>query len=90
MPGMWHYDDDESWQEWYDFRAQAHEKEKEYLEVRKSLAESESSLYADPSNEDLKMQVKELRVKLEELEKKEPWLTWPYPPEVLLWGVPHG
>jgi DNA-binding transcriptional regulator GbsR (MarR family) len=84
------YDEDEGWEVWSSFRQEAQRVEKEYLEMRTALRDADAALRKDPGNEELQLQVKELGAKLEELEERAPWLTSPYPIEVLLWGTPHG
>jgi DNA-binding transcriptional regulator GbsR (MarR family) len=84
------YDEDEGWEMWSSLRQEAQGVEKEYLESRTALRDAEAALRRDPGNEELQLRVKKLKAKLEELEEREPWLTSPYPIEVLLWGTPHG
>jgi hypothetical protein len=85
---MWAYDDpDEQWQA---FREEARPIEREYLELRKALRDAEEALRAEPGDEHRNARVDYLRRRLSELEKQAPWLTSETPPEILLWGVPHG
>jgi DNA-binding transcriptional regulator GbsR (MarR family) len=85
---MWFYDEaDELWQT---FRKETQPLEREYLEIRALLRDAEIALRAEPENEHLTARVKYLRKRLEELEKKAPWIAADTPWEVLLWGVPHG
>ena len=85
---MWFYDEaDELWQT---FRKETQPLEREYLEIRVLLRDAEIALRAEPENEHLNARVKYLKKRLEELEKKAPWIFSDTPWEVLLWGVPHG
>ncbi|HEV8681324.1 MAG TPA: hypothetical protein VGS09_00905 [Actinomycetota bacterium] len=84
------YDEDEGWEMWISLRQEGQQVEKEYLETRTALRDAEAALRKDPGNEELQLKVKELGAKVEEIEERAPWLTSPYPIEVLLWGTPHG
>lgn len=87
---MWQYDDEDAWQAWYDFREKAQRVENEHLAIRTAIQDAKEAARADPSNDDLKLRVKELETSLADLERRAPWISWQYPPEVLYWGVPHG
>ncbi len=85
---MWFYDEpDEMWQA---FQKETEPLEKECLELRVLLRDTEAALRDEPENEHLKARVKYLNKRLEELKKKAPWIFADTPWEVLLWGVPHG
>lgn len=85
---MWAYDEpDELLQA---FREEARPVEREYLELRKALRDAEEALRADPGDEHRNAGVAYLKRRLSGLETLAPWLTSETPPEVLLWGVPHG
>lgn len=85
---MWFYDEpDEMWQT---FRKEAEPLEKEYLELRVLLRDAEAALCDEPENEHLKARLGYLKKRLDDLEKKAPWIAADTPWEVLLWGVPHG
>ena len=85
---MWFYDEaDELWQT---FRKETQPLEREYLEIRVLLRDAEIALRAEPGSEHVQARVRYLKKRLEDLEKKAPWIFSDTPWEVLLWGVPHG
>lgn len=84
---MWFYDESEEWQA---FRKEAQPLEREHLELRVMLRDAVNARRTNPEDEYLKARVKYLRKRLEDLEKKAPWISADVPVEVLLWGVPHG
>ncbi len=90
MEGMWFYDEAGELEEWQTFRKGAQELEKKHLEIRVALRDAEAGFRANPGDEALEARVKELRKRLEELDKQFPWLASDVPVEILLWGVPHG
>ncbi len=90
MDVMWFYDDLEELEGWQTFRREAQQVEKEHLEIRVALRDAETALRSAPGNEDLRDRVQQLKEKLEELEKRAPWISADVPVEILLWGVPHG
>lgn len=77
-------------EEWHAFRKLAQPLEKEHLELRVLLQDAEMALRANPENETLKAKVKYLKKRLEELERKAPWISSDAPWEVLLWGGVWG
>jgi len=77
-------------EEWQAFRKEAQPLEREHLEIRVLLHDAEAALRADSENENLKTKVKYLRKRLEELEKKAPWINSDAPLEILLWGGTWG
>ncbi len=85
---MWFYDEPEELLQ--AFRKETLPVEKEYLELRVLLRDTEATLRDNPDDEYLKARVKYLKKRVEELEKKAPWISTDVPFEVLLWGVPHG
>lgn len=85
---MWYYDEPEEL--WQAFRKETQPVEKEYLELRVLLRDTEVALRDNPDEEYLKARVKYLKKRVGELEKKAPWISADFPFEVLLWGVPHG
>ncbi len=90
MSSMWFYDDPEEWEKWRALQEEAMHIEKEHLEVRVALRDTESALRADPGNEHLQARVVELKRRLDELERQAPWISSVFPYEITLWGVPHG
>ena len=85
---MWFYDEPDEL--WHAFRQEVRPLEKEYLELRVLLRDTEVALRDEPENEHLKARVKYLKKRVEDLERKAPWIALEVPIEVLLWGVPHG
>lgn len=85
---MWFYDEvDELWQ---NFREESRQTEREYSELRVALRDADMGLRTSPADEYLQARVKYLRKRLEDLEKRAPWISAEVPIEILLWGVPHG
>ena len=73
-------------EEWQAFRKEAQPLENEHLELRVLLRDAETDLGANPEDEKLKAKVKYLKKRLEELEKKAPWINSDTPLEIQLWG----
>ena len=65
------------------FRKEVQHVEREYLELRVLLRDAEAALRADPEDG-------EMRLRLEDLEERNPWLTSGKAPEVAFWAVPSG
>jgi hypothetical protein len=64
--------------------------EKEYLELRSILRDTEKALRADPDSEYLNKKLTYLAKRLKDLEQKAPRLSSDIPLEIALWGTPHG
>jgi hypothetical protein len=77
-------------EEWQAFRKEAEPLEREHLELRVLLRDAETDLGANPEDEKLKAKVKYLKKRLEELEKKAPWINSDAPLEIQLWGGVWG
>jgi hypothetical protein len=77
-------------EEWQAFRKMVQPTEREHLELRVVLRDAETALRADPGNEHLEAKVKYLKKRLEELEKKAPWISSDASWEILLWGGVWG
>jgi len=90
MDPMWFYDEAGELEEWQAFRKEALPLEREHLETRVALRDAQAALRADPENENPKARMNLLEKRLEELERKAPWISSEVPWEVSLWGVPHG
>lgn len=90
MDAMWFYDDAGEMEEYQAFRKRALHLENEHLKMRVAMRDMEAALRADPGNEDLRNWLKEIKKKLEELDRQAPWISSNVPVEVLLWGAPHG
>jgi hypothetical protein len=87
---MWIYDDVLEEQGFQDLRLEVKRLEKEYLDLRAQLRDTETNLRLDPNNEYLKAKVKYLNKRLKHIEQKGPRLAADYPLEISLFGAPHG
>lgn len=87
---MWLYDDSQDMEEFQRLRGEVKRLEKEYLDLRIQLRDTEVSLRSDPYNEYLKAKVTYLNKRLRDIEKKGPRLAAEYPLEISLFGPPHG
>ena len=88
--GMWLYDDAQEMEEFQVLRREVKRLEKEYLELRALLRDTEEDLRSDLDNEYLQTKVKYLRKRLKDLERKAPRLAADHPLEVSLFAPPHG
>jgi hypothetical protein len=64
--------------------------EREYLELRILLRDAETALRAEPEDEDMRVRVYYLKRRLEELERRHPWIASGTPPEIAFWVPPSG
>jgi hypothetical protein len=64
--------------------------EREYLELRILLRDAETALKAEPEDGDMRVRVYYLKKRLEELERRHPWITSGTPPEIAFWVPPAG
>lgn len=87
---MWFYDEAEEMQNFQFLRKEVRRIEKEYLEIRVLLRDTEKALRADPDNEYLKAKVMYLNKRLKDLERKPPRLSSDIPLEIALFAPPHG
>ena len=87
---MWLYDDCNEMQGYQTLRKEVKRLEREYLDLRIQLRDTETALRSDPDNEYLEAKVKYLNKRLEGLEKMGPRLASDYPLEISLFGPPHG
>jgi len=87
---MWLYDDSQDMEEFQRMRGEVKRLEKEYLDLRIQLRDTEVNLRSDPDNEYLKAKVTYLNKRLRDIEKKGPRLAAEYPLEISLFGPPHG
>jgi hypothetical protein len=87
---MYPYDDPEVLDEIQSFRKEASAVEREYLEIRVLLRDAEADLRDDPDNKELKARVSYLTRRLEDLERRFPWIVSDTPIEIALWAPPHG
>ncbi|MEJ2657886.1 MAG: hypothetical protein P8012_11940 [Desulfobacterales bacterium] len=87
---MWLYDDVQEMKDFQILRREIKRLEKEYLDLRMQLRDTEASLRADPDNEYLRAKVKYLNKRIRDIEKKGPRLADDHPLEISLFGPPHG
>lgn len=87
---MWFYDEAGEMKDFQDLRKDIRRLEKEYLEIRILLRDSEEALRADPDSEYLQAKVKYLKKRLKDLGNLAPRLSSDVPLEIALWGTPHG
>jgi hypothetical protein len=87
---MWLYDDIQETQGFEFLRQEIIRLEKEYLDLRAQLRDTETNLRSDPNNEYLRAKVTYLNKRLQDIEKKGPRLAADYPLEISLFGPPHG
>jgi hypothetical protein len=88
--GMWLYDDVQEMRDFEALRREVKRLEKEYLDLRTQLRDTEVDLRADPGSEYLKAKVKYLTKRLKDMEKKAPRLAADHPLEISLFAPPHG
>ena len=88
--GMWLYDDAQEMEEFQALRREVKRLEKEYLELRTLLRDTEEDLRSDLNNEYLQAKVMYLKKRLKDLERKAPRLSADHPLEVSLFAPPHG
>ncbi len=88
--GMWLYDDAQDMEEFQILRGEIKRLEKEYLDLRIQLRDTEVDLRSDPDNEYLQAKVKYLNKRLRDIEKMGPRLAADHPLEIALFAPPHG
>ena len=74
----------------YKFRKEVQHVEREYLELRILLRDAEAALRADPEDGDMRVRVHYLKGRIEDLEKRHPWLVSRKAPEIAFWAPPAG
>ena len=72
------------------FRQEVQHVEREYLELRTLLRDAEAALRADPEDGDMRVRVYYLKGRMEDLEKRHPWLVSLKAPEIAFWAPPAG
>ena len=87
---MWIYDDAKVTEEFQLLRGEIKRLEKEYLDLRVQLRDTETDFRSDPDNEYLEAKVKYLNKRLKHIENLGPRLASEYPLEIALFGPPHG
>ena len=90
MSKMWFYDDLNEMEGFNNLREAVKRLEKEYLDLRIQLRDTEEDLRSDPNSEYLQAKVKYLKKRLKDIEKKEPRLADDHPLEFALFSAPHG
>ncbi len=90
MSIMWFYDDLNEMQDFNNLREAVKRLEKEYLDLRIQLRDTEVELRSDPDSEYLKAKVKYLNKRIKGIEKMGPRLAADYPLEMALFSAPHG
>ena len=90
MSMMWFYDDLNEMQDFNNLRDAVKRLEKEYLDLRIQLRDTEVELRSDPDSEYLLAKVKYLNKRLRDIEKEGPRLAADYPLEMALFSAPHG
>lgn len=87
MSLMWFFD--EIPEEYRAFRREAQALEREYLELRVLLRDTQAALRSEADDENLKAKERYLCKRLAELEQKAPYLAEDILKEFALYGVPH-
>ena len=72
------------------FRKEFQHVEREYLELRVLLRDTEAALRADPEDGDMRIRVHHFEGRLKDLEKRYPWLISGKAPEIAFWALPAG
>jgi len=88
--GMWLYDDCKEMEDFQFWRGEVKRLEKEYLDLRTQLRDTEAGLRSDPASEYLKAKVKYLNKRIKGIEEMGPRLASDHPLEIFLWAPPHG
>ena len=88
--GMWLYDDVQEMRDFEALRREVKRLEKEYLDLRTQLRDTELGLREDPDSEYLKAKGKYLTKRLKDIERKAPRLAADHPLEISLFAPPHG
>lgn len=87
---MWLYDDCKEMQDFQTLRKEVRRLEREYLDLRIQLRDTEVDLRSDTDNEYLKAKVKYLNKRLKDIEKMGPRFAADHPLEIALFAPPHG
>jgi polyhydroxyalkanoate synthesis regulator phasin len=74
----------------YKFRREVQHVEQEYLELRILLRDAEATLRADPEDGEILVKVSYLKKRLEDLERRHPWIASGKAREIGLWAPPAG
>ena len=87
---MWYYDDLYEMQGFNNLQEAVKRLEKEYLDLRIQLRDTERDLRSDPDSEYLHSKIKYLTKRLKDIEKKAPRFADDHPLEFTLFSTPHG
>jgi hypothetical protein len=87
---MWFYDETKEMEDYQRLQKEIRAVEGEYLELRVVLRDAQEKLRAEPESQEFQVKVQYLEKRLQDLEKKYPWLAWDSPIEVALFSPPHG
>ena len=90
MSIMWFHDDLNEMQDFNNLREAVKRLEKEYLDLRTQLRDTEVELRSDPDSEYLLAKVKYLKKRLKDMGKIGPRLADDHPMEFALFSAPHG
>lgn len=90
MSKMWYYDDLNELEGFNNLREAVKRLEKEYLDLRTQLRDTEIELRSNPDSEYLQAKAKYLKKRLKDIEKEGPRLAADYPLEMALFSAPHG
>lgn len=90
MSKMWFYDDLNEMEGFNNLREAVKRLEKEYLDLRIQLRDTETELRSNPDSEYLQAKAKYLKKRLKDIEKEGPRLAADYPLEMALFSAPHG
>jgi predicted nucleic acid-binding Zn-ribbon protein len=87
---MWLYDDLNEMQEFKNLQNAVKQLEKEYLDLRTQLRDTEVALRTDQDSDYLTAKVKYLKKRITHIEKQGPRFADDHPLEISLFGPPHG
>ena len=90
MSKMWFYDDYNDMVDFNNLWEAVKRLEKEYLDLRIQLRDTETELRSNPDSEYLQAKAKYLKKRLKDIEKKGPRLADDHPLEFSLFSAPHG
>jgi predicted nuclease with TOPRIM domain len=87
---MWFYDDYNEMEGFNNLREAVKRLEKEYLDLRIQLRDTETELRSNSDSEYLQAKAKYLKKRLKDIEKQGPRLADDHPLEFALFSAPHG
>jgi len=74
----------------YHYRNSIQHIEREYLDLRIRLRDTEADLRSDSQNQELKSRADYLKGRLKDLEDKHSWISTGQPSEIPFWVYPSG